>query len=308
MANSSLHPKSKFSQSLRLRLSLFILLFLISTGGLIFYFSLPAPIRFDGERAYTHVLKQLAMGPRTPGSLAHTQVITYIQKSLEADGWRVDFVEGSRLNHPIKNIRARRGNGQPWTILGAHFDSRFSADQETNASLRSQPVPGANDGASGVAVLLELAHVLPKDLPGQVELAFFDAEDQGNLPGWEWILGSNLYAQSLNGQPDAVIVIDMIGDANLNVYYERGSDTALSQEIWASAAALGYQNQLISEIRYQILDDHLPFVQKGIRAVDIIDFDYPDWHKTSDTSDKVSPKSLEIIGGSLYHWLVNKSK
>ena len=102
------------------------------------------------------------------------------------------------------------------------------------------PVPGANDGASGVAVLLELARVLPADLEGQVWLAFFDSEDQGNLPGWDWILGSRALANSLTDKPDAVIVVDMIGDANLNIPQERNSDPGLTAEIWDTAARLGY--------------------------------------------------------------------
>ncbi len=101
------------------------------------------------------------------------------------------------------------------------------ADHDPDPALRTQPVPGANDGASGVAVLLELARSLPETLHAQVWLVFFDAEDQGDIQGWDWILGSRAFAQQLTTKPDAVVVIDMIGDKNLDIYYESNSDRAI---------------------------------------------------------------------------------
>ncbi len=207
---------------------------------------------------------------------------------------------------PVHNVIAKRGTGAPWTILGAHFDSRFKADQDPDPAKRNDPVPAANDGASGVAVLMELARVLPKDMKGQVWLAFFDSEDQGdlNLPGWDWILGSRALADSLTSKPDAVVVIDMIGDANLDVYEEKNSDPGLTNQIWGAAAQLGYGKEIIPQVKFSMEDDHTSFLQKGIRAVDMIDFDYPYWHTTSDTADKTSPKSLKVIGDTLLNWLM----
>ena len=127
---------------------------------------------------------------------------------------------------------------------------------------RNQPVPGANDGASGVAVLLELARTLPADIKGQVWLVFFDAEDQGNIPGWDWILGSRAFAQSLTASPDAVVVIDMIGDADLNIYQEKNSNPAITKEIWDIAAQAGYP-QFIATPKFAMIDDHTPFLAKG---------------------------------------------
>jgi Zn-dependent M28 family amino/carboxypeptidase len=258
---------------------------------------------FDPERAYQDVQIQINMGPRTPGSEAHDKVIEYITSELEHAGWKVEIQTAEKMGHPIQNIVARRGSGSDWIILGAHYDSRLLADQDEDASLASKPVPGANDGASGVAVLLELARVLPKEKDKQVWLVFFDAEDQGNLPGWDWILGSQAFVEQLSGKPDAVVVIDMIGDTDLNVYREKESNKTLTDEIWQTAADLGYSNVLIDEEKYSILDDHLPFLNAGIPAVDIIDMDYPFWHTGEDTADKVSPKSLEIIGMTLLTWL-----
>jgi len=258
---------------------------------------------FDGVRAMQDVIAQVNFGPRTPGSQAHGQTAAYITAELENAGWQVQIQETTRMNQPIRNVIARRGNGTPWIILGAHYDTRFFSDQETDPALQLTPVAGANDGASGVAVLLELARVLPANLPKEIWLVFFDAEDQGRIPGWDWILGSREFVESLSSYPDKVVIVDMIGDADLNIYQERNSDPALTSEIWEVAAGLGYQAYFIPEIKYSILDDHTPFLEKGIAAIDIIDFDYPYWHTTADTLDKVSPNSLEIVGKTLFHWL-----
>jgi Zn-dependent M28 family amino/carboxypeptidase len=178
-------------------------------------------------------------------------------------------------------------------------------DAETPLSELSQPVPGANDGASGVAVLLEIARVLP-DEENKIWLVFFDAEDQGNLDGWDWTLGSQAYANTLTITPQALVLLDMIGDADLNIYREGSSDITLKNEIWLTAANLGYSDQFINTEKYTIIDDHTPFLEKGIHAVDLIDFDYPYWHTTADTADKVSPQSLEIVGNVLLTWLKDK--
>ncbi|HNB50760.1 MAG TPA: M28 family peptidase, partial [Anaerolineales bacterium] len=174
----------------------------------------------------------------------------------------------------------------------------------------ADPVPGANDGASGVAVLLELARVLPPDLDKNVWLVFFDAEDDGRIEGKEWIMGSTFFVEQLTADktaplPDAAVIVDMIGDADLNVYLEMNSDLALSEEIWGVAASLGYAEAIIPDPRYRMLDDHIPFKNAGIPVVDMIDFDYPYWHTVADTADKVSPQSLKIIGDTLLKWLLN---
>jgi glutaminyl-peptide cyclotransferase len=262
-----------------------------------------APVEFDGQRAYQDVITQVAFGPRLPGSPAHTQTIDWIQSELDKAGWEVSLQEVEYAGHLLRNVIGTRGTGSDWVILGAHFDSRQVADNDPNPDERDQPVPGANDGASGVAVLLELARTLPADLPKQITLVFFDGEDQGNLPGWDWILGSKAYAEALPGQPSAAVVVDMIGDAALNIHLERNSSPELMQEIWGTAAELGYQDKFINEYKYSMLDDHLPFLNRGIPSADLIDFDYPYWHTTGDTPDKVSAESLHVVGDTLWHWL-----
>ena len=248
------------------------------------------PATFDGELAYAHVLAQDGLGPRTPGSVAHARFIEYAQTEFEKQGWDVSFQQTERLDHAITNILATRQEHPP-VLLMVHYDSRFFADNDPDPANHTAPVPGANDGASGVAVLLELARVLPSNAP--VGLLLVDAEDQGRIEGWDWILGSRAFAESLEYQPEAVILLDMIGDADLNIYKERNSDPELTEELWAAAKSLGYERFFIPEYKYTMLDDHIPFREKGIRAVDLIDFDYPYWHTIQDTPDKVSAQSLD---------------
>ncbi len=261
---------------------------------------------FNGQRAYQDVLTQVDFGPRIPGSDAHEQTAQYIQAQLTSAGWSVELQELIYQNHPIKNIIAKRGSGSPLIIIGAHYDTRLIADRDPDPEKQNQPVPGANDGASGVAVLLEMSRILPKDIHGQIWLTFFDAEDQGNLPGWDWILGSRAFVEQLGVSPAAVVIVDMIGDRSLSVYQEKNSDQALSDEIWNVAKKLGYDKYIIPEAKYAILDDHAPFLEKGIPAVDMIDFVYPYWHTSQDTADKVSPDSLKIIGDTLREWIISK--
>ena len=178
-------------------------------------------------------------------------------QELQAAGWKTEIQEGQLDGHPIKNIVAKWGEGAPWVILGAHYDSRLVADHDPNPAYRTTPVPGANDGASGVAVLLELARVIPGRINDtsrfqQVWLVFFDTEDNGNIPGWDWILGSRMFADSLQQFPDAVVVLDMIGDANLNIYQERNSDKQLTEQIWQVADRSGYQKEFIP--KYGLFD------------------------------------------------------
>ena len=257
-------------------------------------------VSFDGAQAYEHVEAQCDIGFRPTGSEAGWATGEYIIDVLEAQGWAVETQTFTYRETPVRNIIGRAGEGDSIVLLGAHYDTRRQADEEDP----SVPVMGANDGASGVAVLLELARTLDLEAVGQeVWLAFFDAEDNGYLDGWEWCVGSAYMAANLEVEPDQVVVVDMIGDADQNIYYEHQSDPDLQEELWAIAADLGYSEWFVPRYRHSILDDHVPFARRGITAVDIIDFDYPYWHTTEDTRDKVSPDSLERVGRVVEVWL-----
>jgi glutaminyl-peptide cyclotransferase len=264
-------------------------------------------LTFDGEAAYAHVVAQCDLGFRPTGSEAGWATGDYIIAQLEKQDWTVETEEFAYREAPVRNIVGKSSTGSdqgvgegPIIVLGAHYDTRRSADAE-DASI---PVMGANDGASGVAVLLELAHTLDRDkLQNEVWLAFFDAEDNGRLDGWEWCVGSSYMAERLAITPEAVVVVDMVGDADQQLYLEHNSDPTLQTYLWEIAAALGYTDTFISEYKHSMYDDHIPFAQRGIPAVDIIDFDYPYWHTTQDTPDKVSAESLERVGRVLEVWL-----
>ncbi len=264
----------------------------------------PPPRTFDGTLAYHWVEQQCALGPRLINSEANIKAGDQIIAELKAQGWEVEEQKSAYENVPFRNILAvRRGEG-PAILIGAHYDSRKAADREDFY----QPVPGANDGASGVGILLELARALDTPLHNTVYLAFFDAEDNGNLDGWPFSVGAEHLAATWNDNPNhlplaAVVVVDMTGDADQQLYYEVNSNQELSAKIWAVAAGLNYGDRFIPEQRHTIIDDHLPFIQRGIKAVDIIDFDYPYWHTTQDTPDKVSAASLESVGRTLETWL-----
>lgn len=270
-------------------------------------------VQFSGQRALADVYYQTNLGARTPGSLAHSKVVAWLEDELSRNGWISQRQQVVVNRYTVINIIAKRTQqvsiDRPWIILGAHYDSRIVADRDPQESKRSLPVPGANDGASGVAVLLELARVLPVDLRTQVWLVFFDAEDNGKIPGWDWIIGSRAFVASLQEYPQAVVVVDMVGDKDLAIFKEYNSNTELTNDIWEQAIFLGYEKQFRSQYKYRILDDHVPFLQLGVPAVDIIDYDYPYWHTSADTVDKISADSLQLVGNTILSWLLeNRGK
>ena len=291
------------------------ILFLVS-GGVLIWTSFssrarpePAPVKFDGGHALQDVYHQTELGPRIPDSNAHAQVRVWMQEELEAAGWQVDVQAFEKFGHKGYNLIASHGEDEPEIILGAHYDSRIYADHDPDVEKRDQAVLGANDGASGVAILLELARKIPAQQPppySSIWLVFFDLEDNGNIPSWEWILGSQAFVDGYTLNPEAVVILDMIGDADLNIYLEKNSNPELRAEIWAQAAALGYESIFIPQEKFSMLDDHTPFLEAGMPAIDIIDFDYPYWHTTEDTADKISKESLQVVGDTILSWLKNR--
>ena len=253
--------------------------------------SAPAPLVFDGVSAMRFAQAQCDIGPRPPGTPEDVKTGDYIIKSLPPS-WKVEEQKFTFSGVPIRNIIAKRGQGS-LVIIGAHYDTRPRADND-----RQNPnghILGADDGASGVAVLLELARVLPAT-PGKEEwLAFFDAEDSGDIGNWPWSVGADHVAASLTTTPAAVVVLDMIGYTDQKIYYEQNSNPAIQQAIFAQAAKLGYAANFIPTLKYSMTDDHTPFLERGYPAVDLIDFDYPFWHTMQDTCDKIGPAPLELF-------------
>jgi Zn-dependent M28 family amino/carboxypeptidase len=250
-----------------------------------------------------HVNAQLAFGPRPTGTEALGHTREFIQTYLSSIGWTTEIQVFNYRGEKGYNLIGRKSSAVgPIFVLGAHYDTRKHADQDPLSP--NAPVPGANDGASGVAVLLELARVLKiSKVKGNVLLAFFDAEDDGQIDGWDWIVGSTVFVDRLQQIPAYAIIIDMVGDKNQNIYMDANSDPMLAKHLWQIGDSLGLANYFIPRIKYAMLDDHTPFIAHGIPAVDIIDFDYPFWHTTHDTADKLSPDSLEHVGTVLQAFL-----
>ncbi|RJR30749.1 MAG: M28 family peptidase, partial [Candidatus Latescibacterota bacterium] len=269
---------------------------------------------FDGERAFAHLEEQCAIGPRYPGSAGHVLVREYLVRRLEEFGASVSrqpfeavLSTGDTLS--LENIVGSYRPGEKRRVLlGAHFDTRPRADRDPDEANRALPIPGANDGASGVAVLLEIARLLGGAKPPVgVDIVLFDGEDYGEEGRIEdYLLGSKHYASRLGGRrPAAVIVVDMVGERGARFPiegYSGASSPGLVARVWGAAEELGVEAFERSR-GPTIVDDHLPFIQAGLAAINIIDFDYPHWHTLADTPDKCDPRSLEAVGRVLVRFL-----
>lgn len=210
------------------------------------------PISFDGSNAINYIENQIGFGPRIPGSKSSDATKNFIKKELESSGWIVENQNFIFAQKDLTNIIAKSSNVLPKVIIGTHYDTRAFSDNESSLSLKKTPVPGANDGASGTAVLLELGRIIKRD-KFDIWLVFFDAEDQGNIENWEWSIGAQYFVNNLDFTPESVIIIDMIGDANLEIYKENYSTISLVDSVWYEAEKLGYKSNFIHDNNIQLL-------------------------------------------------------
>lgn len=264
---------------------------------------------FDGEQAFQYIVKQCAFGPRVPGTPAHRRCLAFLVEELQGFGARV--VQQPFLQHiprmgrtlTLTNVIASFGLEKPERVLlCAHWDTRPWADEDPTPENRDQPIPGANDGASGVAVLLQVASYLQQQSPRYgVDIILFDGEDAGT-PGQPetYALGSQYFAanKDINYRPAFGLLLDMVGDRDLQIYQEQNSlryAPQIVELVWQRAQALGLP-AFVPSPGYEVTDDHLPLLRAGIRCIDIIDFDYEYWHTLEDTPDKCSPESLAQVG------------
>lgn len=274
----------------------------------------------DGERALARVRHQVEAGPRVPGTPGNAAIREWIAAETARLGGRVErqaFVDSSLgFALEVTNVIARFGPASGRRIvLCAHFDTRPWSDRDPDSTKRALPVPGANDGGSGVAVLLEVAELMSRRAPPVgVDLVFFDAEDMGSdqAPD-EFCLGSKGYAARLPAKGDparpvAAFLFDMVGDKDLQIYVERNSSLRaanLAALVVEAARATGARS-FHDEVRWGVMDDHVRLLDAGLPAVDIIDFDYPAWHTHRDTPDQVSAASLAEVA-RVAAWLVYRS-
>ncbi|MBI4752113.1 MAG: M28 family peptidase [Acidobacteria bacterium] len=278
----------------------------------------PFKVEFDAERAFEHVRKQVEFGPRPAGSPAGKQTRDYLVEQLKKVGLKVtldSFKTGTPLirmpSVEMHNVIGELpGERDDVIILASHYDTKY---------FENFRFVGANDGASSTGVLLELARVLaalsPADrkIPQTLWFVFFDGEEAfASWSGTDHTYGSRhlvtkLKADGKLSKVKGLILLDMVGDKDLVIPREMQSSPWMADAIVVSAQQLGYGAHF-SRATHYIDDDHLPFLQAGIPAIDLIDFEYggpdnPYWHTEEDTLDKISPKSLKIVGDTVLHAL-----
>ncbi|MDE6854446.1 MAG: M28 family peptidase [Muribaculaceae bacterium] len=299
--------------------------------------SAPTGVRsgsFSGDSAYAHVAAQVAFGPRVPGSKGHADCRQYIVDRLNAYNADTVIVQDATVKAyngdilPISNIIAQYNRTNIRRILlAAHWDTRPWADQDDNAADRDKPIPGANDGASGVAVLLEIARNLAARMPAAgVDLIFFDAEDYGHSGGFEnhndtWCLGSQHWAKdripyTTGNLPVYGILLDMVGGRDARFHYEafaHQNAPTPTLKVWSEAKRLGYGDMFVNSIGGIIIDDHVVLTRAGIPTTDIIELNNvatssfpPTWHTHDDDLEHIDPEVLEAVGQTVLNVAYNE--
>jgi glutaminyl-peptide cyclotransferase len=260
-----------------------------------------APATFDGGRAYEHVRQIVTFGPRPAGSPSLDRTRRYVTEQLAALG--IATVEQAfEARTPVGPIRMVNliatipGVRKERLAIAGHYDTKL---------FREFRFVGANDGGSSTAFLIEMARVLTsRRNPFAMELLFFDGEEA--MVEWtatDHTYGSRHYVDAARksgtlASLKALILVDMIGDRNLRIRREAASTLWLTDLLWASARRLKLDSTFVGE-SVPIEDDHVPFLEAGIPAVDIIDLEYPPWHTAGDTLDQVSARSLQTVGDVL---------
>lgn len=295
--------------------------------------TLSSPVKFNGDSALACIKRQVSFGPRIPGTPENARCR--------------DYIVGQLTRHGGKNIRVQHGEAEAYTgdrfkignvmasfgpdikkrvLLAAHFDTRPWADSDPDRANRKTPVTGANDGASGVAVLLEMARLFASATPPVgVDMLFVDAEDYGKATGLtsndeSWCLGTQYWAAHCPYAPDSLpryaILFDMVGGSGAKFHREQFSDhyaRNIVDKIWSAAARSGYGEQFVNETGGAVIDDHVFLNNCGIPAIDIIESKNemtgtfpPTWHTVNDTPANISPSSLEAVGQTVINVIFNE--
>lgn len=278
------------------------LLFGCSRGG-------EAALQFDGEQALSYVEAQMNFGNRIPNTEAHRRTGDWILAHLES---RADSVEVQPFTYVtadgdtlrLRNFIGRfRPDASERILFVAHWDTRPVAEKERNMAERRLPTPGANDGASGVALLLGVADELDREPPAYgVDLLFVDGEDYGDFgANRDVLLGSRYFAENLpeDYQPLYAVVFDMVGAADVTFpreWYSEREAPEVVDRVWQTARELGFEDVFRADQGTSVTDDHIPLQEAGIRAIDVIGWPYDHHHTTDDTLDKVSARSLAVVG------------
>lgn len=289
-------------------------------------------LKFEGDNAYIHVEEQILINQthfRIPGTQGREQCAQYFITKFQEIEANFSYILHNYTVHSIEcqNVLFKLNeNFSNIVILGAHYDSRARATKDPIISNRTKPVPGANDGASGSAVLIELARVLYErsiNLSCQIWFLFFDAEDQGydyaaGIEGWGWCEGSTSFVNNINNfynsskeYFDCMILLDMVGGENLQFINEQHSSSSLLEELFEIGRQLGYTTQFpTAPYSATITDDHVAFINYEIPSADLIIkfWDNPEWpyhHTTQDDLSHISNMSLEITGRTVEQFIYN---
>ena len=274
---------------------------------------------FNGDSAWNYLIAQCDFGTRNPGSSGAKACQDYLERELKKYSGSVTLQPFTHYDSRLKmtfymnNIIADFGvSAGPKIVLCAHWDTRPRADMDPNPANRNTPILGANDGASGVAALLEMARLFSIDAPPvPVQIILFDGEDYGRSgENWDYLLGSKYFAGTIDpADYKYAVLLDLMGDEDLELKREYNSykfARKLQDKIWNLARKTG-SYQFSNQMTHPIIDDHLSFIEIGIPAVDIIDFDYKYWHTIEDTPEHCSQESLEAVGRVLVELIYGES-
>ena len=272
----------------------------------------PKAGKFDGEAALRYAKAQLDFGPRIPGTPGAQKAGDWIINEMKnradtviVQSWTHTTVDGRQV--PMRNILARfRPQSTDRILYVTHWDTRPVSDGSSNPGERQLPVPGANDGASGVGLFVALGDALKKNPPNAgVDLLFVDGEDFGSFDDpnlADVLIGARYFSKNppdSGYKPIFGVLWDMIGDKDLVIKkegYSMQRAPEVVERVWSTAAELGYERVFIPVEQGAITDDHVPLLEAGYRVIDVIDLDYPDHHRPTDTIDKISARSLSIVG------------
>ncbi len=289
-------------------------------------------VEFNADSAYAYTERQVAFGPRIPGSDAHTACRMFITTQMRTAGADTVITQSGSMkdaagnNVPVANIFARYNpEAKKRILLLAHYDTRPWADNDPDKANHSKPVDGANDGASGVGVLLEIARQLGAAKPAiGVDFLFTDAEDMGvsGSKGSEdsWCLGTQMWVRQLpysaDDMPAYGILLDMVGDSDAVFRREYISDRfarAANERVWAVAKASGYESHFADGQGGAVTDDHIFIIRAGIPCIDIVDCVNPrtgsfpaSWHTTDDNMSHISTTTLKAVGQTVLNTIISE--
>ncbi|MHA1791952.1 MAG: M28 family peptidase [Promethearchaeota archaeon] len=272
-------------------------------------------LSFSDDLAWTHLENLFSLNPRHPGTQGNDDAEDYISGVINSNNglvYKQEFIVNEIACTNIIGKWHSSNASDNVIILASHYDSRAVADHDPSPENRDKPVPGANDGGSSTAILLALAPVVKAlmqddilNFTSEIWLVFFDAEDQGSgaMAGFNWIEGSKYLADNIDtvlGENQTIeyfLLLDMVGDDDLHVNQELNSNQALLSDFFSMGRCLGHGSAFpTNPVSYKMIDDHVPFKNLGIPTLDIIDFDYPEWHTISDDMNHISKASMELIG------------